>query len=219
MMPRPPKCNRAIFLAKGSLSYRRETPRNGPGLDAMRISLRPICLPEANAFIARLHRHHTPVIGWKYGIGAEDAALELCGVIVVSRPVARHLDNGWTLEVTRCCTNGEKNAPSLLYGAAWRTAKTLGYRRLVTYTLCTEPGTSLRASGWHQSGHTRGHPPGHGWENRPNRVRGAVAHLSKQRWEPHGSQEVSREPLSTSRAFKTQQDTHPTLFEMYKARA
>ena len=178
----------------------------------------PITLRKANAFIKQHHRHHSSTRGWKFGIAVNDGE-KIVGVAVAGRPVSRMLDDGYTLEVTRCCTNGEKNAPSLLYGAAWRTAKTLGYRRLVTYTLCTEPGTSLRASGWHQSGHTRGHPPGHGWENRPNRVRGAVAHLSKQRWEPHGSQEVSREPLSTSRAFKTQQDTHPTLFEMYKARA
>ena len=184
----------------------------------MRISLRPICLPEANAFITRLHRHHTPVIGWKYGIGAEDAALALCGVIVVSRPVSRLLDNGWTLEVTRCCTNGEKNAPSLLYGAAWRTAQALGYRRLVTYTLCTESGASLRAAGWHLTGNRRGESPGHGWENRPNRARGAVAHVSKQRWEPHGSQAVSREALPSSRSFNDQQATHPTLFEMQEAR-
>ena len=32
--------------------------------------------------------------------------------------------------------------------AAWRAAKALGYRRLITYTLNTEPGTSLRGAGW-----------------------------------------------------------------------
>jgi hypothetical protein len=70
------------------------------------------------------------------------------GVIVVGRPVARHLDNGLTLEVTRCCTDGTKNAASMLYGAAWRATKALGYQRLITYTLNTEPGTTLRAAGW-----------------------------------------------------------------------
>ena len=179
----------------------------------MALELRPISLLEANAYIAQYHRHHTPVVGWKYGIAAEDTTLAICGVIVVSRPVARHLDNGWTLEVTRCCTNGAHNAPSLLYGAAWRAAKALGYRRMVTYTLASEPGTSLRASGWQVTGEATGYDPGHGWENRPNRIRNAVAHLSKQRWEPHGSEEVSRESLH-HRKDNTIQEVQPTLLTL-----
>lgn len=69
-------------------------------------------------------------------------------MVIVGRPIARHLDDGWTLEVLRCCTDGTANACSFLYGAAWRAARTLGYRKLVTYTLTSEPGTSLRAAGW-----------------------------------------------------------------------
>jgi hypothetical protein len=62
--------------------------------------------------------------------------------------VARALDNGWTLEVTRCCTDSTPHAASMLYAAAWRAAKALGYTRLITYTLISEPGTSLKAAGW-----------------------------------------------------------------------
>jgi hypothetical protein len=87
-------------------------------------------------------------------------------VIVVGRPVARHLDDTWTLEVTRCCVlEGVKNAASMLYGAAWRAGKALGYRRMITYTLAKEPGTSLRAAGWTSLYQT----PGRSWscESRP----------------------------------------------------
>ena len=78
------------------------------------------------------------------------------GVAIVGRPVARMSDNGWTLEVNRCCTDGSKNACSMLYGAAWRAAKALGYKRLVTYTLPEEGGTSLRAAGWKLLGEAGG---------------------------------------------------------------
>lgn len=78
------------------------------------------------------------------------------GVAIVGRPVARSLDNGWTLEVNRLCTDGKRNACSMLYGAAWRTAKALGYRRLITYTLPEEGGASLRATGWRLLGERGG---------------------------------------------------------------
>lgn len=113
----------------------------------MRLTLQPITYPEAAAFIAEHHRHHLPPQGWKFGIAVNDGE-RVRGVVTVGRPVARHLDDGLTLEVTRCCTDGAKNAPSMLYGAAWRAAKALGYKRLITYTLAEEPGTSLRAAGW-----------------------------------------------------------------------
>lgn len=79
---------------------------------------------------------------------AAAGAEEPCGVAVVGRPVARHLQDGWTAEVTRVATDGTRNACSMLYGACWRACRALGWRRLVTYTLDTEPGTSLRAAGW-----------------------------------------------------------------------
>jgi hypothetical protein len=113
----------------------------------VRLSLQPITFKEASAFVRLHHRHHAPSVGHKFSIAANDGE-RVVGVVTVGRPVARHLDNGWTLEVTRCTTDGAKNAASLLYGAAWRATKALGYRRLITYTLIEEPGTSLSAAGW-----------------------------------------------------------------------
>jgi len=81
---------------------------------------------------------------------------KLVGVVIVGRPVARGFDNGWTAEITRCCTDGTKNAASMLYAAAWRAARAMGYRRLITYTLIEEPGTSLRAAGMKEIGKTKG---------------------------------------------------------------
>lgn len=104
-------------------------------------------LSEANVFVAQLHRHHKPVIGHKFSLGATSEGL-LVGVVIVGRPVARMRDDGKTLEVTRLCTNGAKNACSFLYGAAARAAFALGYKRIGTYTLPSEGGTSLRATGW-----------------------------------------------------------------------
>lgn len=73
---------------------------------------------------------------------------EIVGVAIVGRPVSRYLDDGWTLEVNRLCTDGTKNACSFLYSAAWRATKNMGYKKLITYILDTEKGTSLKASGW-----------------------------------------------------------------------
>ncbi|WP_374758915.1 XF1762 family protein, partial [Pseudomonas aeruginosa] len=81
------------------------------------------------------HRHHRSVQGAKFAIAvALPGSDGICGVAIVGRPVARHLDDGWTLEVTRLCTNGAPNACSKLYGAAWKAAKALGYTRLITYS-------------------------------------------------------------------------------------
>lgn len=106
----------------------------------------PIELSEANAFVSKFHRHHKPVVGHKFSIAVSNDVV--CGVAIVGRPVSRHLDNGLTLEVNRCCTDGTRNACSMLYAAAWKAAKALGYMRLITYTLPEEGGASLRGAGW-----------------------------------------------------------------------
>jgi hypothetical protein len=113
----------------------------------MSLRVVPVTLEEANAFVAVHHRHHKPTTGHKFSIAvADDNGVR--GVAIVGRPVARGSDDGWTLEVNRCCTDGLRNACSMLYGAAWRAAKALGYTRLITYTLPQEGGASLRAAGW-----------------------------------------------------------------------
>lgn len=121
----------------------------------MKLTLQPITYAEACAFIAMHHRHHLPPQGWKFGIAVNDGE-KVVGVVTVGRPVARGFDDGWTLEVTRNCTDGTKNVASMLYGAASRATFALGYKRLITYTLATEPGTSLKAVSWRVIGQAGG---------------------------------------------------------------
>jgi hypothetical protein len=107
----------------------------------------PVTFRQACAFVALHHRHHKPPRGHKFSIGVQllDA---LVGVASAGRPVARAFDNGLTLEVNRTCTDGTRNANSMLYGAVWRAAKAMGYVRCITYTQEGESGASLRAAGW-----------------------------------------------------------------------
>ena len=109
----------------------------------------PITLKQAKEFILLHHRHNKPPIGWKFGIGLKSLDT-LVGVATAGRPVARHYDDGLTLEVNRSCTDGTKNANSMLYGAVWRAAKAMGYIRCITYTQHDESGASLHAVGWIQ---------------------------------------------------------------------
>jgi hypothetical protein len=116
------------------------------------LTIVPISLDTANCFVLAHHRHHGIVRGHKFSIGlmarwgSED--VDLCGVAIVGRPVSRMLDDELTLEVYRVATNGRKDACSKLYGACRRAAFALGYKRLITYTLAEEPGTSVIAAGW-----------------------------------------------------------------------
>jgi hypothetical protein len=115
------------------------------------ITLCPISLSAANQFVALYHRHHKPLQIHKFSIGCASDD-QIVGAAIVARPAARMLDDGMTLEVARLCTDGTKNACSMLYSAAWRAARAMGYRRIITYTLKSENGASLRAAGWRCSG-------------------------------------------------------------------
>ena len=119
------------------------------------LELVPITLAEANMFVEQHHRHHKPVVGHKFSIGLSDGE-KVRGVAIIGRPVARMMDNGMTLEVNRCCTDGVKNGCSMLYGAAWRAVKAMGYKKLITYTLPEEGGSSLKGAGWINIGETGG---------------------------------------------------------------
>lgn len=107
----------------------------------------PLTQREAAAFVAAHHRHLKPPRGALLQLGAAVDG-RIVGVVVVGRPKSRMLQDGWTAEVTRCCTDGTRNACSFLYAKAWAAAKAVGYRRLITYTLPEEGGASLRAGGW-----------------------------------------------------------------------
>jgi hypothetical protein len=137
----------------------------------------PITLKAANEFVTARHRHHKRSVGHKFSIGCSNG--ELRGVAICGRPVARMADDGLTLEVNRLCTDGTPNACSMLYGAARRVARELGYKRIITYTLPSEGGASLRASGWRLVG-----PAGGGSWNCPSRPREDDHPLEiKHRWE------------------------------------
>ena len=115
----------------------------------------PVHLDEANLFVRRHHRHHGPVVGHKFSIGIELEGI-IRGVAIVGRPVARMIDDGLTLEVTRVATDGVKDGCSALYGACRRACFALGYKKLVTYILQSESGTSLKAAGWRCLGEAGG---------------------------------------------------------------
>jgi len=137
----------------------------------------PITLKTANQFVSNYHRHHKPSVGHKFSIGLNNND-DLIGVAIMGRPVARGSDDGFTIEVARLCTNGAKNACSMLYQAAARASKELGYKKIQTYILNDESGISLKAAGWKLECITKGgkwiHT--HGERNNYHPIQ------SKQRW-------------------------------------
>ena len=143
------------------------------------MTLQPITIAEAKAFVTQHHRHHDAPTGAIFALGLSDGE-RVIGVAMVGRPVARMLDDGWTAEVIRVAVlDGQPNACSKLYGAAKRAAQAMGYRRVLTYTLASEPGSSLKAAGWKPKGLTGG-----GSWSRPSRPRVDTAPLEqKQLWE------------------------------------
>jgi hypothetical protein len=117
----------------------------------------PITLSEAKEFVSRHHRHNKRTVGGLFAVSARDDG-KVHGVAIASRPVARMLQDGATVEITRTCTDGTRNANSMLYGAICRAAKALGYRRAITYTLQEESGASLRAAGFREDARLKARP-------------------------------------------------------------
>lgn len=113
----------------------------------MSLRILPVTLEQANDFVRRFHRHNKPVVGARFCVGVSLAG-ELVGVAIVGRPVAPKLDDGLTVEITRVCTDGTRNASSMLYGACRKASRAMGYDRIFTYTLPEEGGASLRAAGF-----------------------------------------------------------------------
>lgn len=112
------------------------------------LTIRPVYQRHAQQYVARYHRHSNPTRGGVFCVGAYDEEGELRGVGIAGRPIAQPLDDGVTLEILRVCTDGARNACSMIYGALRRAGQAVGYTRFITYTLQSEPGTSLRAAGW-----------------------------------------------------------------------
>lgn len=147
----------------------------------MDVSLRvvPLTLAQANALVAELHRHHKPSTGHRFSLGAESEFGLLHGAVIVGRPMARMTEQYEIAEVVRLVTDGTRNACSLLYGASARVAREMGFKRIQTFILESEPGTSLRAAGWRFDGLSAG-----GDWNRPSRGGRRIDQPqdAKQRW-------------------------------------
>ena len=114
----------------------------------MCLTIKPLDLKAANEYVLKNHRHNGKVLVHRFSLGCYDGE-RLCGVAIVADPLARKLCDGLTVEVRRCCTDGTPNACSILYGRCARVAKDMGYEKIITYLLQSEPGTTMRASGWY----------------------------------------------------------------------
>jgi hypothetical protein len=119
------------------------------------LTIVPVFFKEACDFVSKHHRHHKKPQGHIFSLGLSDGNT-LRGVVIVGRPVSASIKDGVTVEVTRLCTDGVKNGCSKLYSAAWRVAKEMGYKKIITYILETEKGTSLIAAGWVFAHKTKG---------------------------------------------------------------
>jgi hypothetical protein len=171
----------------------------------------PVGRHQADNFIATWHRHHQPPQGYKFAVGVASGHT-LVGVATAGRPVARPFDDGLTVEVTRVATDGTLHACSALYGACWRAAKAMGYRRAVTYTQDGESGASLRAAGWLNAGARAPRP---GWDT-PGRRRDNSTYESVGRllwWIESGIHAM----LPTRIAEPPGADPEPTLFDCQAA--
>ena len=136
----------------------------------MKLQLIPMHFKEANDFVKNFHRHSKPVVGAKFSIGCSYNN-KLIGVCIVGRPIAIKKDDGFTAEITRCCVLDKtpKGTCSFLYAAAWRAWRAMGGTRIITYTLQSESGSSLRGAGWKVLHEVEVRKKGTGWTNRPGR--------------------------------------------------
>ncbi|GGX15936.1 XF1762 family protein [Streptomyces chartreusis] len=148
---------------------------------AQRLHIEPMKWKAACAYVEAHHRHHDPPQGHQFSLGVRADDGRMVGVAIVGRPVNRNFDNALTIEVTRVATDGTANACSALYAAAWRTARSAGYRRAITYTQDGESGASLRAAGWRKVADLPARP---GWDtpSRPRHARG-TENVARALWE------------------------------------
>ena len=147
----------------------------------MSLSVFPLTLAQLNAFVKAHHRHHKPTQGHRFSLGVWDSKQGMVGACSVGRPVARGCDPYAVAEVTRLVTDGTKNACSILYAASARACAAMGFKRIQTYILEDELGTSLKASGWHFDSMTAGgdwnHSKAYAGKRRTDQPQGR-----KQRW-------------------------------------
>jgi hypothetical protein len=158
-------------------------------------------LRDANELVAKMHRHHKPTIGHRFSLAVIDDSGKIRGAVIAGRPVSRGCNQFEVLEVTRLVTDGCANACSALYGAVARTAKAMGYLKVQTYTLATEPGTSLVAAGWAVESTTQG-GQWSGANGKPRRTDQPIT--PKTRWAKMLNQPYVKTAVTPSAYFKQQ---------------
>lgn len=168
------------------------------------LQLAPCSLADAQKFTDAHHRHLPAPIGHLWSTAAVIDGHPV-GVVIVGRPSSRALDDGWTVEVVRCTTTGERNVCSLLYSSVWRAAKARGYQAATTMTMSVESGASLRASNWVPERDIR--PARGGWDCAA-RQRSNTVNPARLRWWAPGSKRGPHEPITWP-----QIDQDPTLFD------
>ena len=150
---------------------------------ASKLKVIPLSLKEANEFITKHHRHNKKCAGHKFSIGAEYKG-KLVGVAIIGRPVARKLDNKFTLEINRNCVldDAPKGTCSFLYAKAIKIWQSMGGKKIITYTLTTESGSSLKAINFNKDTQVKIFKKNTGWTTRANRVWQEIHATPRIRW-------------------------------------
>ena len=174
--------------------------------NSIRLEIRPIGLKAANSFVEEYHRHHKATAGHKFSI-CVCSGETIVGVAICGRPVSRYMDDGIVIEINRLCTDGTKNACSMLYGACYRIAKDMGYRKIITYILQSETGSSLKASNFICEGEAGGEM----WTGSRARDNG-VPKEKKTRWSRELNPDAKAAPKFKRKAEK-QEEKQMSIFD------
>lgn len=147
----------------------------------------PLTRDAALDIIGRFHRHNKRPVGYRFALGARHNG-ELAGVAIVGRPIAGSYNFEEVAEVIRLCVTPDapKNTCSFLYGACRRVWFSMGGKRVITYTLQSESGASLRGAGWAPSVVKVKHKAGKGWQSRTREYQ-AVFDEPKFRWDTYAN--------------------------------
>lgn len=174
--------------------------------NSVKLEIRPIGLKTANSFVEKYHRHHKATAGHKFSI-CVCCGETIVGVAICGRPVSRYMDDGTVIEINRLCTDGTKNACSMLYGACCRIAKDMGYRKIITYILQSETGSSLKASNFICEGEAGGGM----WTGSRARDNG-VPKEKKTRWSRELNPDAKAAPKFTRKEEK-QKEKQMSIFD------
>lgn len=153
------------------------------------IFVKPITIKRANEFIEKNHRHHRPTARntGRWALAAYDLNNKMVGAVIAGNPVSATYMDGVTIELTRLCVHesAPKGTCSFLISRCCSIWKMMGGEKIITYTLASETGASLRGAGWTLAATVKPHKR---WLNKTKSDGIARADLhvytvSKYRWE------------------------------------